>query len=111
MKLRSRVVSAGIAIALTKSVAVINTAGNALADDVSDMNKRGLQQMVLCTQKGMQLGAEMHNACSTDSMPITTVVGWAIVTKASSLPKEDLASHAGDFVGKVPTGPITARLS
>ena len=57
MKLRRRVISAGMAIALTASVGVVSTAGNTLADDASYMNKRQLQQAVLRAHPGVQLGA------------------------------------------------------
>ena len=46
MKLRRRVLGAGMAVALTASVGVISAAGNALAYDASYMNKRELQQAV-----------------------------------------------------------------
>ena len=83
MKLRRRVLSAGMAVALTASVGVISAAGNALAYDASYMNKRELQQAVLRAHPGVQLGAWTQNFYFNDFIPM----------KPCGLPLYDQEAH------------------
>ena len=111
MKLRRRVLSAGMAVALTASVGVISAAGNALAYDASYMNKRELQQAVLRAHPGVQLGAWTQNFYFTDFIPMKPLVCPSMTKKPISLPKADSAGAVGYFTGEGATGSITATLS
>jgi len=111
MKLRRRVLGAGMAVALTASVGVISAAGNALAYDASYMNKRELQQAVLRAHPGVQLGAWTQNFYFTDFIPMKPVVCPSMTKKSISLPKADSAGSVGYFTSKGATGSITATLS
>ena len=111
MKLRRRVLSAGMAVAFTASVGVISAAGNALAYDASYMNKRELQQAVLRAHPGVQLGAWTQNFYYNDFIPMKPLVCPSMTKKSISLPKADSAGAVGYFTSKGATGSITATLS
>lgn len=111
MKLRRRVLGAGMAVALTASVGVISAAGNALAYDASYMNKRELQQAVLRAHPGVQLGAWTQNFYYNDFIPMKPLVCPSMTKKSISLPKADSAGAVGYFTGEGATGSITATLS
>ena len=111
MKFRRRVLSAGLAIALTASVGVVSAAGNALADDPSYMNKRQLQQAVLRAHPGVQLGAWTQNFYFNDFIPMKPEVCPSMTKKPISLPKADSAGAVGYFAGKDAAGSIVATLS
>ena len=111
MKLRRRVLGAGMAVALTASVGVISAAGNALAYDASYMNKRELQQAVLRAHPGVQLGAWTQNFYYNDFIPMKPLVCPSMTKKPISLPKADSAGSVGYSTGEGATGSITATLS
>ena len=111
MKLRRRVLGAGMAVALTASGGVISAAGNALAYDASYMNKRELQQAVLRAHPGVQLGAWTQNFYYNDFIPMKPLVCPSMTKKPISLPKADSAGAVGYFTGEGATGSITATLS
>ena len=111
MKLRRRVLSAGMAIALTASVGVISAAGNALTYDASYMNKRELQQAVLRVHPGVQLGAWTQNFYFNDFIPMKPDVCPSMTKKPITLPKADSAGAVGYFAGKDASGSIIATLS
>lgn len=111
MKLRSRVLGAGLVIAVTASVGAISAAGNALADDASYMNKRELQQAVLRAHPGVQLGAWTQNFYYNDDIPMKPLVCPSMTKKPITLPKADSAGAVGYFTSKGATGSITATLS
>ncbi len=111
MKLRRRVLSAGMAIALTASVGVISAAGNALAYDASYMNKRELQQAVLRAHPGVQLGAWTQNFYFNDFIPMKPDICPSMTKKPITLPKADSAGAVGYFAGKDASGSIIATLS
>ena len=111
MNLRRRVLSAGMAIALTASVGVISAAGNALAYDASYMNKRELQQAVLRAHPGVQLGAWTQNFYFNDFIPMKPDVCPSMTKKPITLPKADSAGAVGYFAGKDASGSIIATLS
>ena len=111
MKLRRRVLGAGMAVALTASVGVISAAGNALAYDASYMNKRELQQAVLRAHPGVQLGAWTQNFYYNDDIPMKPLVCPSMTKNPITLPKAHSAGAVGYFAGKGASGPITATLS
>ncbi|HCL71148.1 MAG TPA: hypothetical protein DIC65_08930 [Actinobacteria bacterium] len=111
MKLRRRVLSAGMAIALTASVGVISAAGNALAYDASYMNKRELQQAVLRAHPGVQLGAWTQNFYFNDFIPMKPDICPSMTKKPITLPKADSAGAVGYFAVKDASGSIIATLS
>ena len=95
MKLRRRIVGAGMTVALTASVGMVGAAGSALADDPSYMNKRLLEQAVLRAQPGAQLGAWTQNFYFDDSIAMSPLVCPSRTKKSITLPKADSQGTVG----------------